>query len=111
MLLSDGYAAYESFAKKVELVHAQCWAHARREIFESQAADPQGAHEALGRVELPAHLRHEAAAYHVHPALLDACFQVLLEATPSEDRPTDRMFLPERISRVYFHRSPGARAG
>lgn len=26
VLLSDGYAAYESFAKKVELVHAQCWA-------------------------------------------------------------------------------------
>jgi len=51
VLLSDGYAAYESFAKKVELVHAQCWAHARREIFEAQAADPQGAHEALEQIQ------------------------------------------------------------
>jgi transposase len=47
VLLTDGYAAYESYAKKVDLTHAQCWAHARREIFEAQDADPESAAEAL----------------------------------------------------------------
>ena len=65
---------------------------------------------ALGRVSLPEEMTGEADDYLAHPALLDACFQVLLEATPSENRLTDRMFLPERIERVYFRQSPGANA-
>jgi hypothetical protein len=40
MLLTDGYAAYQSYAKKVGLTHAQCWAHSRRNFFESQALEP-----------------------------------------------------------------------
>ena len=27
VLLTDGYAAYASYAKKVGIIHAQCWAH------------------------------------------------------------------------------------
>lgn len=50
VLLSDGYAAYASFAKKTGVTHAQCWAHTRREFFEAQAADPDGAREALERI-------------------------------------------------------------
>ena len=65
---------------------------------------------ALGRVSLPEDMIDEVDDYLAHPALLDACFQVLLEATPSENRLTDRMFLPERIERVYFRQSPGANA-
>lgn len=52
VLLTDGYAAYESFAKKAELTHAQCWAHSRREIFEAQSADPEGAREALEQIQV-----------------------------------------------------------
>lgn len=50
VLLTDGYAAYASYAKKVGIAHAQCWSHARREIFEAEAADPEGAREGLRRI-------------------------------------------------------------
>ncbi|MDD5278044.1 IS66 family transposase [Acidithiobacillus sp.] len=48
ILLTDGYAAYSRYAQKTEgLTHAQCWAHTRREFYESQDADPQRAAVAL----------------------------------------------------------------
>jgi transposase len=50
VLLSDGYAAYASYANKTGLTHAQCWAHTRRGFFEAQAADPEGTNEALERI-------------------------------------------------------------
>lgn len=50
VLLSDGYGAYASYAKKTGLTHAQCWAHTRREFFEAQTADPEGAREALEQI-------------------------------------------------------------
>jgi transposase len=50
VLLTDGYAAYASYAKKVGIIHAQCWAHSRREIFEAEAADPEGVREGLRRI-------------------------------------------------------------
>ena len=65
---------------------------------------------ALGRIELHESLLDRANLYHVHPALLDACFQVLLEAIPPDERADDRMFLPERIGRVHFYQSPGTAA-
>jgi len=40
-LLSDGYAAYASYCQgNADIVHAQCWAHARRKFFEAQEAEP-----------------------------------------------------------------------
>lgn len=56
VLLTDGYGAYESYAKKTGITHAQCWAHSRREFFEAQGAEPQLAAEAL---------RHIGAVYEV----------------------------------------------
>lgn len=50
VLLTDGYAAYASYAKKVGITHALCWAHARREIFEAEASDPEGVREGLRRI-------------------------------------------------------------
>ena len=50
VLLSDGYAAYASYAKKTGLTHAQCWAHTRRGFFEAQAAEPEGARAALEHI-------------------------------------------------------------
>lgn len=47
VLLTDGYAAYESYAKKVGLTHAQCWAHTRRKFFDAQFIEPERAAEAL----------------------------------------------------------------
>ena len=50
VLLSDGYEAYASYAKKVGVINAQCWAHSRRGFFEAQAAEPQAAAEALRQI-------------------------------------------------------------
>lgn len=50
VLVSDGYGAYEAYAKKVGLTHAQCWAHARREVFEARDVEPAAADYALERI-------------------------------------------------------------
>jgi transposase len=50
VLLTDGYAAYASYAKKVGIAHALCWSHARREFVEAQSTDPEGALDALRRI-------------------------------------------------------------
>jgi transposase len=50
VLLSDGYAAYTSYAKQVGLTHAQCWAHARREVFEAKDIEPAHAEKALENI-------------------------------------------------------------
>ena len=50
VLLSDGYEAYASYAKKVGVMNAQCWAHSRRGFFEAQGAEPQAAAEALRQI-------------------------------------------------------------
>lgn len=50
VLLSDGYEAYASYAKKLGVTNAQCWAHSRRGFFEAQGAEPQAAAEALRQI-------------------------------------------------------------
>jgi len=47
VLLTDGYAAYKSYAQKLGLTHAQCWAHTRRKFFESKDIEPDRAAHAL----------------------------------------------------------------
>jgi transposase len=50
VLLSDGYAAYASYTQKVGVTHAECWSHARRELFEAQAMEPDRVREALQQI-------------------------------------------------------------
>lgn len=50
VLHTDGYAAYESYAKTAKITHAQCWAHARRELFEAADAEPDRARIALEHI-------------------------------------------------------------
>jgi hypothetical protein len=50
VLLTDGYAAYERYAQKSGITHAQCWTHSRRTFFEAQDAEPQAAAEALRQI-------------------------------------------------------------
>ena len=50
VLLSDGYEAYASYAKKLGVINAQCWAHSRRAFFEAQGAEPEAAAEALRQI-------------------------------------------------------------
>ena len=50
VILTDGYAAYASYAKKVGIAHALCWSHSRREFVDAQSTEPQGVIEALRRI-------------------------------------------------------------
>ncbi len=47
VLLTDGYCVYAQYANKLGLTHAQCWAHARREVFEAQHIETERAEQAL----------------------------------------------------------------
>jgi transposase len=47
LLLSDGYSAYQHYARKTGLTHAQCWSHTRRRFFDAQDVEPQRAGQAL----------------------------------------------------------------
>jgi transposase len=50
VLLTDGYAAYQQYAEKTGIIHAQCWAHTRRGFFEAQAIEPEASREALEQI-------------------------------------------------------------
>ncbi|MDB6013486.1 MAG: hypothetical protein JWL65_5736 [Gammaproteobacteria bacterium] len=50
VMLTDGYAAYASYAKKIGIAHALCWSHSRREFVEAQSTEPLGVLEALRRI-------------------------------------------------------------
>jgi len=50
VLLTDGYQAYNAYAQATGLTHANCWAHARREVFEARDVEPQDADFALERI-------------------------------------------------------------
>jgi len=57
-LLSDGYAAYESYAKgKDDVIHAGCWSHCRRGFEQASESDPRAGEEALALIG--ALYRHE----------------------------------------------------
>ena len=68
-LLSDGYAAYEVFAKRHGLSHAQCWSHCRRNFERAQESEPEAIAAVLALIgSLYAHEKkirkehHEGAA-------------------------------------------------
>ena len=85
-LLSDGYAAYDAYARsRPGVTQAQCWAHTRRYFERAQDSDPAAA-EALERIgalyRVEAQIREQGLegqaklayrARHAHPAV-DAFF-------------------------------------
>jgi len=71
----------------------------------------RGDGEALGQVELPRSIESEAKAYQIHPALLDACIQVMAAALPFQaayagERDT---YLPSGLASLRIYNRPGAR--
>ncbi|WP_437819492.1 type I polyketide synthase [Sorangium sp. So ce1078] len=57
--------------------------------------------EAIARIELPPAVAAELSAYHVHPALLDACFQVINGALLREAQ--GEIFVPIALERLRVH--------
>jgi acyl transferase domain-containing protein/acyl carrier protein len=62
--------------------------------------------EALGRIRLPANLVTETELYQIHPALLDACFQVAGAALPDEGPLGEGLYLAMGLDalRLYVSR-------
>ena len=68
-----------------------------------------GAGEALSRVRLPDEGAGEASAYQMHPALLDACFQVLggLSLSRESGAGKEETYVPVGLGRARFEGRPG----
>jgi hypothetical protein len=51
VLVTDGYKVYDRFARSMQdIVHAQCWTHARRKFVEAQTVEPSLAAQALEQI-------------------------------------------------------------
>ena len=68
--------------------------------------------EAVGRIRAPERIASGLDGYWIHPAILDACLQVLMGAIllPGRDKETGGTYLPVKMARVRFHKRPGAGA-
>jgi len=80
-ILSDGHSAYSRYAKTVPgIVHAQCWAHTRREFIKAENAEPDTIAQALDLI---------GALYHVESHIkkkgLDA--EAALQCRATEAKP------------------------
>src|SRR5262249_24069790 len=78
-------------------------------MFQGIAVVWQGDCESLGSVRLPEALGGEEDAYLFHPALLDACLQVVIPADADFDRRDGGLYLPRAIEPVPLRRRPGPR--
>ncbi|MFW6168861.1 MAG: type I polyketide synthase [Planctomycetota bacterium] len=65
--------------------------------------------EALGIVEIPSVVADQQEKYLVHPALLDACFHVVIPADADFEKESTRLYLPLEIERLVLHRRAGKR--
>ena len=68
--------------------------------------------EALGKIQIPRALEQETDAYQIHPALLDACFQVLIAALPANvstarSGEEEALYLPTGLRSFRMHHQPG----
>ncbi len=64
--------------------------------------------EALGHVHVPDTVRDEVDLYQVHPALLDACFQVVVATLPkSAWQRDDVLYLPTGLRNFALRKRPG----
>ncbi|MCB8984309.1 MAG: SDR family NAD(P)-dependent oxidoreductase [Ardenticatenaceae bacterium] len=61
--------------------------------------------EAVGQIILPAAGQTENGRYQIHPALLDACLQVMAAAIPADLSESD-IFMPLGVDRFVLYRQP-----
>ena len=66
----------------------------------------QGDGEAIGRINIPAVIQNENGTYHVHPAILDTCLQILGVALLGRGGQEDggAVYMPMGLERYSFHR-------
>ena len=74
--------------------------------FQGVAEAWAGKDEALGRIAAPAAITAEIGEYHIHPALLDSCFQVTLATLPDHKVEDGQVvFVPSKAERIRFYGS------
>jgi len=73
--------------------------------FQGLTAIWQGEAEALGHVEVPDDLLGTLPHYEFHPALLDACFQVIIGTLPSHEDGAS-VYVPVEFEKVRVYGSP-----
>lgn len=62
--------------------------------------------EALAEVHVPQSLRADAPRHSIHPAVLDACFQVVFGILGRGAKVEFGVYIPVRVERVRFHKPP-----
>lgn len=62
--------------------------------------------EALAEVHVPPALRSDAHRHSIHPAALDACFQVVFAILGRGSKVEFGVYIPVRVERIRFHKSP-----
>lgn len=65
--------------------------------------------EAVARIVAPEGIRSELDAYHFHPALLDACLQVLAAVIPGAEE-AGAIYLPVRLEAIRVYGKPGVQS-
>jgi amino acid adenylation domain-containing protein len=70
----------------------------------------RGAREALAELVPPAALEPELDRYQIHPALLDACLQVLGATVPVAATGSAQSFVPVHVERIAVHGRPNGSA-
>jgi transposase len=70
ILLSDGYAAYDAYAKSRENVtHACCWAHVRRKFFDARSYSAEQCEHAIGIIRKLFQIEEEISDFDVFEKL------------------------------------------
>jgi acyl transferase domain-containing protein len=69
----------------------------------------RGTGEALAQIEPPATIVEDIDAYQLHPAILDACFQVLIAVNPDSGGDQSGVYLPVGIDRIRVYGRPTSR--
>lgn len=71
VLQSDGYGAYDSFAKQHDnVVRVACWAHARRKFVEAEKESPQSVRMVLGLIGHLYRYEHQYDQAQIHSSKL-----------------------------------------
>ncbi len=65
IIQTDGYNAYDQFARNPEITCLGCWAHARRKWVDALDEDKAGASEAMGYINRLYHIENEMKEQHL----------------------------------------------
>src|SRR5262249_10804337 len=98
-----------------ELTGQECYARFAEQgfqygtCFQGIARLWRGEGEALAQIEPPAAIVEDIDTYQLHPAILDACFQVLIAVNPNSGDDQSGVYLPVGIDHIRVYGRPTSR--